>query len=185
MLPDVLPALRASTVTLRAFEQRDAPLIQSVASDDLIPLITTVPTSGTRTDALAFIERQHDRLTSGAGYSFAIADASTGEAVGQIGLWLRAIDDGRASVGYWVAARHRGRGYAKTALRTLTTWALSCDEVDRLELYVEPWNEGSWRTAEQCGFVREGLLRSWQAVGGLRRDMFMYSLVAQDLGLHD
>ena len=46
----------------------------------------------------------------------------------------------------------------------------------RLELYVEPWNEGSWRAAEHVGYEREGLLRSWQEVGGQRRDMYMYSM---------
>ena len=57
----------------------------------------------------------------------------------------------------------------------MSDWALSLDEVQRLELYVEPWNEGSWRAAERCGFQREGLLRSWQLVGDERNDMYMYS----------
>jgi RimJ/RimL family protein N-acetyltransferase len=46
-----------------------------------------------------------------------------------------------------------------------------------VELHVEPWNLGSWRAAEGCGYVREGLLRSWEQVGGHRRDMFVYSIV--------
>ncbi len=50
----------------------------------------------------------------------------------------------------------------------------------RLELYVEPWNEASWRCAEACGFEREGLLRSWQQVGDSRKDMFMYSRIRVD-----
>lgn len=44
-----------------------------------------------------------------------------------------------------------------------------------MELYVEPWNEGSWKTAENCGYMREGLLRSWEEIGGVRKDMYMYS----------
>ena len=52
----------------------------SVADDPLIPLITTVLTSGRGDDARAYLQRQHDRLSTGAGYSFAIADAHTGEA---------------------------------------------------------------------------------------------------------
>jgi len=49
--------------------------------------------------------------------------------------------------------------------------------MQHLELYVEPWNVGSWRTAEHAGFQREGLMRSWQELGGLRRDMYMYALL--------
>ena len=59
----------------------------------------------------------------------------------------------------------------------MSDWALSLDEVQRLELYVEPWNEGSWHAAEKCGFQCEGLLRSWQLVGGGRKDMYMYSRI--------
>jgi RimJ/RimL family protein N-acetyltransferase len=52
--------------------------------------------------------------------------------------------------------------------------------VPRLELHVEPWNTASIRTAEGAGYRREGLLRSWEAVGGERRDMLMFSLLGTD-----
>jgi [ribosomal protein S5]-alanine N-acetyltransferase len=58
---------------------------------------------------------------------------------------------------------------------------LSLAGLHRIELYVEPWNEGSWRAAERAGYVREGLLRSWQQVGSERRDLYMYSLLPEDL----
>ena len=172
-----MPSLSHGHVVLRAFEENDVPLVQSVADDPLIPLITTVPTSGDRDDALAFIARQHDRLASGAGYSFAITDAATDRAVGQIGLWLRDLAEGRASTGYWVAPEFRRRGYGAAALQAVTSWALPLDGVERVQLYVEPWNEGSWRAAERCGYQREGLLRSWQQVGAERKDMFMYAIL--------
>jgi len=162
---------------LRAFEPRDAELIASVANDPLIPLITTVPTSGSRTDVDAYLQRQHERLATGTGYSFAIADYETDDAVGQIGLWTHEIATGRASTGYWVAPQSRQRGYARAALRALTDWAIELDEVGRLHLFVEPWNEGSWRTAEACGFLREGLLRAWERVGDDRKDMYSYSVI--------
>ncbi|USQ76292.1 GNAT family N-acetyltransferase [Ornithinimicrobium cryptoxanthini] len=177
MLPSDMPRLSQGAVVLRAFEDRDVALVQSVADDPLIPLITTVPSSGTRDDALAYIARQHDRLTTGAGYSFAIADLATDRAVGSIGLWLRDVDEGRASTGYWVAPDFRRRGYVATALQALTSWALSLDGIDRVQLYVEPWNEGSWRAAESCAYQREGLLRSWQKIGDERKDMYMYSVL--------
>lgn len=134
MLPGHLPRIEHPPVRLRAFAARDARLVASVADDPLIPLITTVPASGSSADIRAYVERQHDRLRTGQGYSFAVADAVTDEAVGQIG-------------------------------------------VERVQLHVEPWNEASWRTAERCGYEREGLLRAWQRVGEDRRDMFVYSVV--------
>lgn len=184
-LPSYLPVITRAPITLRPFGGRDAELVQSVATDALIPLITTVPASGNLADAHGYIARQHHRLASGAGYSFAIADAATGEAVGQIGLWLTDIEQGRASTGYWVASQFRGRGYVTAALAAISRWGLSLPGLHRLELYVEPWNDGSWRAAERVGYRREGLLRSWQQVGAERRDMYMYSLLPGDLRADD
>ena len=174
-LPAVLPTLRSDSIELRGFVDADLDLIVEVASDPLIPLITTVPTVPVATEALAYIKRQQARVADQEGYSFAISDVDSGVAVGQIGLWLRDIDHGRASLGYWIAPAARRRGYARQALTTVSEWGLSLSEIHRLELYVEPWNEGSWRTAERAGYRREGLLRSWQAVGEERRDMYMYA----------
>ncbi|WP_373861389.1 GNAT family N-acetyltransferase [Nocardia grenadensis] len=74
----------------------------------------------------------------------------------------------------------RGHGVAAHALTAMATWALEELHIPRLQLYVEPWNRASIRTAERAGFVREGLLRSWQKVGERRRDMFMYARLATE-----
>ena len=124
--------------------------------------------------------RQHQRLSAGQGYSFAITEAASGTAVGQAGLWLRDADLGRASVGYWIAAPHRRRGYTTAALDAISRWGLTLDGIDRLELYVEPWNEGSWRAAERAGYDREGLLVAGSTSPVAPR-MYMYSLLPQDL----
>jgi [ribosomal protein S5]-alanine N-acetyltransferase len=179
-LPVRLPVLTYKHVRLRGFQESDVDLIVSVASDPLIPLITTVLATGSRDDALAYIARQHERLTSGVGCSFAVADSATDEAVGQIGLWTRDLGHGRASVGFWIAPAHRRRGYVIAALCAVSRWALTLDGIERLELHAEPWNEGSWKAAERVGYLREGLLRGWLAVGGQRRDVYVYGLLKGD-----
>ncbi|WP_433781417.1 GNAT family N-acetyltransferase [Actinomycetospora sp. CA-101289] len=92
----------------------------------------------------------------------------------------RIATDGGATIGYWLAARFRGAGAATEALRLISAWGVDHPGVHRLELYVEPWNECSWRTAERVGFVREGLMRRWEAVDDEPKDMFMYSLLPSD-----
>lgn len=153
---------------LRPFGPADAPLVAEASTDPLIPLITTVPPAPADVaDIAAFIDRQHDRARTGQGYSLAVADVATGAGLGQIGLWP--LDHGRASIGYWIVASARRRGLATEALQVISEWGLTLPGIARLELYVEPWNEGSWRAAERVGYRREGLLRSWQAVGDERR----------------
>lgn len=174
------PVLSAPPFVLRSFRDDDLAFVREAALDAHIPRITTLPPAADDEQARAWIARQHRRVADGVGHPFVIAEEDTGTPVGQIGLWLHHVGPGRASVGYWVLARHRRRAAARTALRALSAWGLALPGVERLELYVEPWNEGSWRTAESAGYRREGLLRSWQQIGGRRRDMFMYSRLAGD-----
>jgi RimJ/RimL family protein N-acetyltransferase len=175
-----LPRLVSQPIVLRRWTIGDLSLVQSASIDPVIPRITSVPTTDDPDEARAFVERQDVRPTSGEGYSSAIADAASDEALGQIGLWPRELEHGRASVGYWIIACQRRRGIASVALRAISEWGLGLPGIDRLELYVEPWNEGSYRTAERVGYKREVLLRRWESCGGGRRDMYMYSLLRED-----
>jgi ribosomal-protein-alanine N-acetyltransferase len=99
--------------------------------------------------------------------------------VGQVGLWLKNVGEGRASVGYWVAGSARGRRAAAFAVASVVQWAHQDLQIPRLELYVEPWTLASIRTAETVGFRLEGLLRGWQEVGGERKDMFLYARLSR------
>jgi ribosomal-protein-alanine N-acetyltransferase len=173
----VQPVIELDGLTLRDFTRDDVPLVQS-ASATSIPDTTTVPRTDGVAEALEYIERQRGRLASGRNYAYCVARASDDVAVGYVGLNLRDVDLGRASLGYWVGPDHRGHGYAAQALAGLARWARAELQIARLELYIEPWNIASVRTAEHAGFEREGLLRSWQAVAGVRRDMWMYASIA-------
>jgi RimJ/RimL family protein N-acetyltransferase len=50
-----------------------------------------------------------------------------------------------------------------------------------VQLHAFPENVASQRVAEKAGFTREGLLRSYREIRGVRRDLIAYSLVATDL----
>lgn len=163
---------------LRPFRDTDVEAVLEAAADPLIPLITTIPSGADAPSALAYIERQRDRLPAGIGYSFAVADRrDPDEAVGQIGLWLRDADSGRGRIGYWIRPSRRRRGLAADALATLSGWAAGLTWVRRLEVLVEPGNEGSWRAAESAGYRLEGVLRSFEPIGSEQRDMAVYSCI--------
>ncbi|WP_405684047.1 GNAT family N-acetyltransferase [Streptomyces sp. NBC_01387] len=78
-------------------------------------------------------------------------------------------------------SRTGARSECGRGLAAVVHWAFGDLQIPRLELYVEPWNTASARTAERVGFRREGLLRSWQQVGEERRDRFMYAMTGVDL----
>jgi [ribosomal protein S5]-alanine N-acetyltransferase len=164
-------------VVLREFCAADLPMVQEMATDPYVPLIGTLPPNAGRQQAQAYVDRQRGRLLEGTGFSFAIAEGATGRGLGGIGLWLAGLDQGRATAGYSVTPSARGRGVAAAALTALTSFAWTIPALHRIELYIEPWNAGSIKTAERAGFEREGLLRSHQQIGGRRRDMLLYAAI--------
>jgi ribosomal-protein-alanine N-acetyltransferase len=47
---------------------------------------------------------------------------------------------------------------------------------------IEPSNDRSQRVAKRSGFVKEGVLRSYEEIGGRRVDCVAFSLIPADLG---
>ncbi|EHK87584.1 GNAT family protein [Saccharomonospora azurea] len=180
VLPSTAPTF--GDVCLRAFDDRDVDMLRNLSTDPYVPTIGTLPGHADREEALAYIARQHERLRTRAGYSFCVADRNTDEALGAAGLNFTAPAAGRVSAGYSVAPRSRGRNVAGEALTALTRFAWTLPELFRVELYIEPWNVASVRTAEFAGYEREGLLRSHQEIGGRRVDMLLYAAIRPDAG---
>ncbi|MFI5723001.1 GNAT family N-acetyltransferase [Streptomyces cyaneofuscatus] len=179
--PLTVPSMSAGPdFVLRPWEMSDLPLIREAAQDPYIPLITTVPPRYSDRAAEEFVRRQWDRAATGAGYPFAIVRSRDRRPVGAIGLWLRDLPEGRASIGYWMVPYGRGQGVTRAALRTVTGWALRDLGIPRLQLFIEPWNTASARIAVDVGYRHEGLLRGWQQVGDERRDMAVYGLLNSD-----
>jgi ribosomal-protein-alanine N-acetyltransferase len=179
--PLVVPELRSGPVLLRPFALCDLPLIRHAATDPHIAAATSVPSVYSDAAGRAFLDRQRQRAVDGDGYSFAIADAANpARGLGGLGLWLREIDSGRASIGYWVAPSARSRRYAGWGLRGAVTFAFAVLAIPRLQIFVEPWNIASQRTAVFAGFAQEALLRGWERIGHEQHDVFSYALLRQE-----
>lgn len=166
-------------IRLRKFADLDAGMAMDLAQDPYVPTVGSLPAHATHKEATAWIERQRQRHIGGTGFSFSIADLETDRSVGNIGLWLKEWNTGRAQIGYAIAPNERGHRTASDALCALTTFAWTIAHLHRLELYIEPWNAASIRTAERAGYNCEGLLRSHQEIAGKRCDMFLYAAIRE------
>jgi ribosomal-protein-alanine N-acetyltransferase len=173
-------------VRLRAFEPRDVAMVRDLATDPYVPQIGSLVADADEAQAVDWIENQNDRADTGRGFSWCIAEAADDRAVGAAGLTLSAPEQGRAAAGYGVSPAERGHGIAARALMAVTRFAWTLGEQDgdaelhRVELYIEPWNVASTRVAERAGYVREGLLRSHQVIGGRRVDMELWAALRPD-----
>jgi RimJ/RimL family protein N-acetyltransferase len=165
--------LEDDDVVLRPFVDADIPAIVAACQDPEIPRWTSVPAPYTEEDARRFLSGEPNV------HSFAVVDAASDKLLGSVGYQL--LNHSRATFGYWVAREARGRGVASRALRLLSRWALREHGLARVQLIVEPDNAASIRVAENAGYRREALLRSYIELKGSRRDVYLYALLAEDV----
>lgn len=173
--------LSDGTVLLRPWQESDLPVLERASADEYVALIEHLATPFTETGGRDWIARKQARLEAEQGWEFAIVELASGEAVGGVGITFR-HPPGAAEPGAWVIAEERNAGIAERAARLLCSWALTADTgIARIQATVEPWNLASQRVLEKLGFVREGLLRSYASWGESRQDVFLYSLLPDDL----
>jgi [ribosomal protein S5]-alanine N-acetyltransferase len=165
---------------LRRWTKSDLGCVEEASRDPDIPEGTTVPTSFTAAEGLAWIERQWGRADKGEGLSLAIADAGSGDALGTVVLMCRR-HPGTVEIGYWLIEHARGRRLASRAVALLARWALADAAIARIEALVEPENIASQRVLQRVGFRREGHLRSYLVFNERRADALIYSLLPGDL----
>jgi RimJ/RimL family protein N-acetyltransferase len=180
-LPFPDPPLADEVIRLRAWSAADVRPAHRATQDPLIPRFTRVPPEQTEADVRRFFAGQEPARRAGEALALAIADATTDEFLGTLGLQRFDWAERRGEVGYWLAPWARGRGVATRATRLLSRWALTDLGLARLALHADTDNLASQRVAERSGFTREGVLRSFEERNGRRHDVVVFSLLPEDL----
>jgi len=85
---------------------------------------------------------------------------------------------GSAGIGYWTAPWARRRGYTIEAVAAVCRWGF-----EELGLALIRWdaivgNDGSWAVARRNGFVLEGTRRAAILHRGVRKDLWVGSLLS-------
>jgi RimJ/RimL family protein N-acetyltransferase len=149
------PPLTDGVVTLRAYTDADVPALVEICRDPEVPRWTLVPSPYHEDDARAWIDRVADGLSTGSRITFAIArSGDAGAALGSVGLQAIDWDVRAADIGYMLAARARGRGFATRAVQLAAAWAFDTLGLERLELRTMEQNAASRAVAARAGFAR-------------------------------
>jgi len=161
-------------VLIRPLEAADAPELAALRKRNHAFL---APFEPYRAEGFASEAGQAAWLESGGGIRFAIVD--DGAIAGTISL--SDIVRGplqRASVGYWVAEEHNGRGLASRALADLVEYSFGELELHRLEAGTMLDNAGSQRVLRRNGFTEIGVSRQHLLIAGAWRDHLLFERVA-------
>jgi RimJ/RimL family protein N-acetyltransferase len=178
----VVPDLRDDDFALRPWRERDLPGLLEGFGD---PLVQRFSWPGiepyTEADGRAFIADRTRLLADGTCADVAIVEPTDEDVIlGGASIYDIEAEWGRASTGYWLAPRARGRGIATRAVKLLARWAFDELGIERLQLTCGPDNLASQRVAQRAGFTREGVLRSHLPFKGQRRDTVVFGLLRKE-----
>jgi ribosomal-protein-alanine N-acetyltransferase len=78
----------------------------------------------------------------------------------------------RTDIGFVLNRDFWGQGIAQEALKAVITYGFQNLNINRIEAVIEPPNIASQKLVERLGFVREGLLRSYEYFDGKFDDLY-------------
>ena len=179
------PVLFAGTPTgeirLRPLEERDLDAVLAAARDPDTTRWISLPDPYRREDGENFVREHAPGVwRRGTGAVFAIGDPRDDAYSGVIELRLDARRPAVGDVGFLVAPRARGRGFAPAALAAVSAWGFTALHLHRVSWFAYVGNEASRRVAEKAGFTIEGTARGLLTHHGERVDAWTGGLLASD-----
>jgi RimJ/RimL family protein N-acetyltransferase len=149
-LPD-LPAIKTARLDLRPCHIGDAEPFRAMTNDPAI-------TGAVEFLSFPFELGDAERLIVGQGDGrdcfWGVWLNSGGEMIGTVGTHLHGPDE--IEVGYWLATKMHGRGFAGEAVSAVVTALKVAYPVRRIFAECRPANTASWRLLERIGFRADG-----------------------------
>ncbi|MCD9198903.1 GNAT family N-acetyltransferase [Aeromicrobium wangtongii] len=174
--------LESDRLRLRPFTGADVPRIVEACSDPLSRhFLAALPHPYTAATARAYLDDCVWQAATGAKATWAIADRTTDELLGNISVMdMLGVSAEHGEIGYWLHPDARGRGVMTEAVRTVIRHAFSPDGLDRrrLVLYAAVDNPASNAVAVAAGFDLYGTQRVAERLGdGSYDDLNGYELI--------
>lgn len=174
------PVLETDRLILRQVAPEDASsLLKYLSSKDVTKHMGLEPFK-TIDDALDEISWYQSILEKKTGIRWGITLKDQGEVIGSCGFLNMVSKHHRAEIGFELSKDYWGQGIAGEALKAVSEYGFEHMDLQRIEALIEPPNIPSQKLTERHGFVREGLLRSYEFTCGKFDDLYMYSLLKQD-----
>jgi RimJ/RimL family protein N-acetyltransferase len=177
-MPDLKPAILTTTrLKLRWMSEADIAGHYAVFADPVVARYwSSEPWTDIRQSEQSIAETMA-AYADGSGLRFGIELLATGELIGNASLHHFSERNRRCEIGYALASRHWGQGYATEALEALLDHGFRVLDLNRVEADIDPGNVGSARVLEKLGFRQEGYMPERWIVHGEPADTAYYGLL--------
>lgn len=177
------PMINTKRLILREVTTKDANDMFNYLSDkDVVKHMGIAPFQ-TINDVWDEIGWYNSIYEKGTGIRWGITLKESGKVIGSCGFLNMLPKHFRAEVGFELSKDFWGNGIASEALEAVVRYGYHHFQLERIEALIEPANVASQILVEKQGFIREGLLRHYEFTCGKFDDLYMYSILKEDINL--
>lgn len=153
-------SLESERLILRLFRPEDAGTFAAYRSDPLVAQYQGWDAPYSPEMALLFCTEMSRQPVGipGEWCQLALELKARGEMIGDVAFYILKQDERQAEIGFTVARRFQGQGYATEAVRRLLDYLFSDLLLHRVRANCDPDNTASARLLERVGMRREGHL---------------------------
>jgi len=177
---DIFPVLETNRLLLRRIEKDDAYDLFTYLSDEEVMKHYGTKPFQTVEEAVRAISRYDSLFNEKRGMRWGITLKGDNKVIGSCVFYNMVTEHYRADIGFVLSRDFWGQGIAQEALKAVIKYGLENLNINRIEAVIEPANIPSQKLVERVGFLREGLLRSYEYFDGKFDDLYMYSLLKSD-----
>ncbi|SOC15489.1 ribosomal-protein-alanine N-acetyltransferase [Ureibacillus xyleni] len=174
------PVIETKRLILREVSIEDASSILTYLSDEEVMTYYGLEPFQSINDALDEIAWYQSILNNKTGIRWGITLKEQGVVIGSCGFHNYVSQHFRTEIGFELSKEQWGKGIATEAVAAIINYGFEQMNFQRIEALIEPPNLPSQKLVEKLGFIREGLLRSYEYTNGKFDDLYMYSLLKQD-----
>lgn len=174
--------MQTERLVLRMATKEDLPTIAAYRDDPEVARYQDWPLPYTLDDAVAGFRRVADLAGPAVGRSVNVMIEHDGTVVGDLFVGIGEEQAGGAVgyLGYTLATRHQGKGYAGEAASAMVDALFEHTPVHRIVATLDPENWASMRLLEQLGFTFEGLARRAEPIRGEWLDDMRFGLLRDE-----
>lgn len=172
-------------IGVRPLRRRDAPVWERLRADSLAwlqPWEATLPPEGGRATSSYWQTASVLLRRARRGEGMPFVSTWDGQMVGQVTVNSISWGSARsASIGYWVARSHAGRGVTPTAVALVCDHLFESVNLHRVDIAIRPENEPSLAVVRKLGFTEVGTAPRYLHIGGEWADHQLFQLVREDV----
>jgi ribosomal-protein-alanine N-acetyltransferase len=176
------PLLQLKDIKLRELDLKDVKNFYSYLSD---PLVNKFICDDDIPKDLSEAERElnywADLFKYRRSVYWAITKANNDSLIGTCGFNVWSRTHRRAEISYDLMRKEWGKGLMTKVVRNVCDFAFIRMNINRIQATVAHDNIGSIKVLKKLGFKEEGILREYGVLHGVKKDFYMYSLLASDL----